>query len=60
MFSVAVVPKTTPVVSRGAAVVAGASVVVVVIIGSHVGYGVAKTPKYGVLYTHEKLEPLAV
>jgi hypothetical protein len=59
-FSTRVVvgPSTTAAVVAGAAAVVGAAVVVIT--GLHVGYGVAKTPKYGVLYTHEKLEPLAV
>jgi hypothetical protein len=60
MFSMRVVPGPISVVVAAAAVVAGAAVVVVVIIGLHSGYGVAKTPRYGVLYTHEKLEPLDV
>jgi hypothetical protein len=64
-FTVYVVMFSTRVVVTKPAVVSGAAVVVVVVVvvvtsGAHSGYGVAKTPRYGVLYTHEKLEPLAV
>jgi hypothetical protein len=60
MFSMRVVVGA-PVVVTGAAVVAGAGGGAgVVTTGAHSGYGVAKTPRYGVLYTHEKVELLAV